>query len=122
MNTITIVGNLGADPELRFTKAGKAVASLRVADTPRHKDQSGNWVDGETLWLRINVWERVAEAVAEELRKGDSVMAVGRLTASSYTDKNGNTRETIEMTADKVARIVKPAPVGSAFDSEAAPF
>jgi single-strand DNA-binding protein len=120
MNTLTIIGNLGADPELRFTKSGKAVATLRVADTPRHKNPAGDWVDGETLWLRINLWEQAAEAAAEELRKGDGVMAVGRLTANRYTDKDGNQRESIEMTADRVAKIVKSAPTAGGFDS--APF
>jgi single-strand DNA-binding protein len=122
MNTLTIIGNLGADPELRFTKAGKAVATLRVADTPRHKNAAGDWVDGETLWMRVNLWERAAEAAAEELRKGDGVMAVGRLTSNSYTDKDGNKRESIEMTADRIAKVVKPSPVQAGFGSESAPF
>jgi single-strand DNA-binding protein len=99
---ITVCGNLTADPELRFTPAGAAVASFTVASTPRTFDkQSNEWKDGESLFLRCSVWRQAAENVAESLTKGTRVIVQGRLTQRSY-EKDGQTRTVVEMTADEV--------------------
>lgn len=123
MNTFTITGNLGADPELRFTASGKAVASLRIADTPRRKNAAGEWEDGETLWMPVSVWGNDAEAVTETLRKGDRVLAVGQLKESrSWTDKDGGQRTTVEMVADHVGKVTKAERHRAAAADDVAPF
>jgi single-strand DNA-binding protein len=110
-NTVQITGNLGGDPELRFTPNGAAVASFTVADTPRRKNEQGQWEDaGETLWLRCSVWREKAEAVAEQLKRGDTVSVTGRLKQRSWEDKDGSKRTVIECDAFEVAKVVKPAP------------
>ncbi|SER57103.1 single-stranded DNA-binding protein, partial [Lentzea flaviverrucosa] len=91
--TITVVGNLTADPELRFTQSGAAVASFTVASTPRTFDKkSGEWKDGEALFLRCNVWRQVAENVAESLTRGSRVLVSGRLRQRSFDTKEGEKR------------------------------
>lgn len=85
--TITGTGHLGADPELRFTQSGKAVANFRIACTERKRTQSGEWEDGTTTWLNVTVWERLAETVAEHLRKGSLVHVVGRLSQREHEGK-----------------------------------
>jgi len=107
MNTLIITGNLGADPELRFTATGQAVVNVRIADTPRKKDASGLWIDGETMWLSATAWGRDAEAVAETLRRGDRVLASGRLGARTW-EKDGQQRTTVEMTIDHIGKVAKP--------------
>mgnify|MGYP000848902213 FL=1 len=117
---LTIEGNLGADPELRFTKDGKAVATFRIADTARIKDrQTGDYSDGATLWVRVTLWGRPGEAFAEHARKGMRVTATGRLIATEY-EANGETRQGLELTAD-TAGIV-PKPPRAEQTSDAAPF
>ena len=95
---ITVVGNLTADPELRFTQSGVAVASFTIASTPRTFDrQSNEWKDGEALFLRSSVWRDQAENVAESLEKGSRVIAQGNLKQRSFTDREGNNRTSIEL-------------------------
>lgn len=95
---ITVVGNLTADPELRFTQSGVAVASFTIASTPRTFDrQSNEWKDGEALFLRSSVWRDQAENVAESLSKGERVIAQGNLKQRSFTDREGNNRTGIEL-------------------------
>ena len=106
MNTLTITGNLGADPELRFTQSGQAVANIRIADTPRRKNANGEWEDGETLWMGATIWGRDAEAVVENLRKGDRVVASGRLQSRTWT-KDGQQRTTVEMVIDHIGKVAK---------------
>ena len=90
---ITIIGNLTADPEMRFTPSGVAVASFTVASTPRTFDrQAQEWRDGETLFMRCSIWRDAAENVAESLTKGTLVIAQGRLTQRSYTTREGENR------------------------------
>lgn len=92
---ITVVGNLAVDPELRFTANGHAVANFTIAQTPRTRNQqSGEYVDDETLWVRASVWREAAENVAETLSRGMRVIAHGRLKARSFEDKQGNQRTT----------------------------
>jgi single-strand DNA-binding protein len=111
-NHVTITGNLGQDPELRFTPNGAAVATVSVGDTPRRKNQqTQQWEDaGETLWLRVTFWRDIAEAVAEQLHKGDRVTVTGRLKQRSWDDKDGNKRTVIECDGDTIAKVVKAAP------------
>ena len=105
---ITVVGNLTADPELRFTPNGAAVANFTVASTPRTFDrQSNEWKDGETLFLRCSVWREAAENVAESLTKGMRVIVQGRLKARSYDDRDGNRRTSWELDVDEVGPALK---------------
>lgn len=104
MNHLTISGFLGADPELRYTASGRAVVSVRIADTPRTRNrQSGAWEDGTTLWLRASAWGGLAEHIASSVSKGDRVTASGRLTQRDYTDRTGQQRQVIELSIDDFA-------------------
>lgn len=101
--TIVMAGNLTGDPKLRWTKQGTAVASFTVASTPRTRDrQTGEWQDGEPIFLDCTVWRRQAENVAESLTKGMRVIVAGKLRARSYDDRDGNRRTVIEMDVDEV--------------------
>ena len=100
---ITVIGNLVADPELRFTPSGSAVANFTIASTPRTFDrQSNDWKDGETLFLRASVWREAAENVAETLTKGMRVVAQGRLKSRSYDTKEGEKRTVMELEVDEI--------------------
>lgn len=108
--TITVVGNLTADPELRFTQSGAAVASFTVASTPRTFDKaSGEWRDGEALFLRCNVWRQVAENVAESLTRGSRVLVTGRLRQRSFETKEGEKRTVIELEVDEIGPSLRYA-------------
>lgn len=105
---ITIVGNLTADPEMRFVPNGAAVANFTVASTPRTFDrQTNEWKDGEALFLRCSVWKEVAEHVTESLTKGMRVIVQGRLKARSYDDKDGNRRTSWELDVDEIGPALK---------------
>src|SRR5215467_15270182 len=98
---ITIVGNLVADPELRFTPAGQPVATFRVASTPRFFDkESQQWKEGDSLFLSCNVWRQAAENAAESLQRGMRVVVVGRLKQRSFETKEGEKRTVIEVEVD----------------------
>lgn len=100
---ITVVGNLTADPELRFTPSGAAVANFTVASTPRTFDKNSNeWKDGEALFLRCSVWRQAAENVAESLHKGTAVIVQGRLKQRSYETKEGEKRTVYELDVEEV--------------------
>lgn len=100
---ITVIGNLTADPELRFTPAGAAVANFTIASTPREFDRQANeWKDGEALFLRCSVWRESAENVAETLAKGMRVIAQGRLRSRSYDTKEGERRTVMELEVDEI--------------------
>ena len=108
--TITVVGNLTADPELRFTQSGAAVASFTVASTPRTFDKnSGEWKDGEALFLRCNVWRQVAENVAESLTRGSRVVVTGRLRQRSFDTKEGEKRTVVELEVDEIGPSLRYA-------------
>jgi single-strand DNA-binding protein len=108
--TITVVGNLTADPELRFTQAGAAVASFTVASTPRTFDRaSGEWKDGEALFLRCSIWRQAAENVAESLTRGMRVIVQGRLRQRTFDTKEGEKRTVIEMEVDEVGPSLRYA-------------
>ena len=105
---ITVVGNAVADPELRFTPNGAAVANFTVASTPRTFDRQANqWVDGEALFLRCSVWKEAAENVASSLTKGMRVIVQGRLKARSYDDKDGNWRTSWELDVDEIGPALR---------------
>lgn len=107
---ITVIGNLTADPELRFTPSGSAVANFTIASTPRQFDrQSNEWKDGEALFLRCSVWKEAAENVAESLTKGMRVIAQGRLRSRSYDTKEGERRTVMELEVDEIGPSLKYA-------------
>ena len=118
---ITVIGNLTADPELRWTQSGAAVADFTVASTPRTYDRNaGEWRDGDTLFMRCSVWRETAENVAESLRKGMRVIVQGRLTQRSYDTQQGERRTVVELQVDEVgpslrrarAQVTRTAPSG----------
>ena len=107
---ITIAGNLVDDPELRFTPAGQPVARFRVASTPRFRDNStGEWKDGDSLFLTCNVWRQAAENVAESLQRGMRVIVSGRLRQRSYETKEGEKRTVYEIEVDDVGPSLRNA-------------
>jgi single-strand DNA-binding protein len=107
---ITIAGNLVGDPELRYTQTGQAVASFRVASTPRFRDNaSGEWKDGESLFLSCNVWRQAAENAAESLQRGMRVIVSGRLRQRSYETKEGEKRTVYEVEVDDVGPSLRNA-------------
>jgi single-strand DNA-binding protein len=108
--TITVIGNLTNDPELRFTPSGSAVANFTVASTPRTFDRQANeWKDGETLFLRASIWREAAENVAESLTKGMRVIVSGRLKSRSYETKEGEKRTVIELEVDEIGPSLRYA-------------
>lgn len=108
MTEITLVGNLTADPELRFTPSGKAVANFTVANTPRVFDkQRGEYVDGDPMFLRCSAWKQLAENVAGTLAKGSRVIVQGKLKARSFEDKDGNKRTVFEVDVTEVGPSLK---------------
>lgn len=107
---ITVVGNLTADPELRFTQSGAAVANFTVASTPRTFDrQSGEWKDGEALFLRCSIWRQAAENAAESLGRGMRVVVQGRLKQRSFETKEGEKRTVVELDVDEVGPSLRYA-------------
>ena len=107
---ITVVGNLTADPELRFTPSGAAVANFTVASTPRTFDKNTNeWKDGEALFLNCSVWRQAAENVAESLVRGSRVIVSGRLKARSYETREGEKRTVFEIDVDEIGPSLKYA-------------
>jgi single-strand DNA-binding protein len=107
---ITVVGNLVDDPELRFTSSGAAVAKFRIASTPRFLDrQTGEWKDGDALFLTCNVWRQAAENVAESLTRGTRVVVQGRLRQRSYETREGEKRTVYELEVDEVGPSLRYA-------------
>ncbi len=107
---ITVVGNLTADPELRYTQNGLAVANFTIASTPRTFDRASNdWKDGEALFLRASVWREFAEHVAGSLSKGSRVIATGRLKQRSYETKEGEKRTSYEIEVDEIGPSLRYA-------------
>jgi single-strand DNA-binding protein len=107
---ITVVGNLTADPELRFTPSGAAVANFTVASTPRIFDrQSSEWKDGDALFMRCSIWREAAENVAESLTRGSRVIAQGRLKQRSYETREGEKRTVVELEVDEIGPSLRYA-------------
>ena len=125
--TVTLIGNLTADPELRFTSTGTAVANFTVATTPRTFDrQSGEWKDAEALFMRCTLWRQPAEHLAESLRRGDRVIVVGRLRQRSFETRDGDKRTVIECDTTEVgaslqfrqAKLTAPARTGTSASGD----
>jgi single-strand DNA-binding protein len=107
---ITVIGNLTADPELRFTPSGAAVANFTVASTPRMFDrQTNEWKDGEALFLRCSIWREAAENVAESLTRGARVIVSGRLKQRSFETKEGEKRTVVELEVDEIGPSLRYA-------------
>ena len=107
---ITVIGNLTADPELRFTSSGVAVANFTVASTPRTFDRaSGEWKDGEALFLRCSIWRQAAENVAESLTRGSRVIVTGRLKQRSFETREGEKRTVVELEVDEIGPSLRYA-------------
>ena len=118
LNKMMIIGNLGADPELRYTPSGKAVTDLRVAVNNNQRGPDGEWVE-ETLWFRVSVWEQAAERLAEQLRKGNKVFAEGQLRAREYEARDGQKRTSLELAFARVVNLERrPREDGSFAGSE----
>jgi len=108
--TTTITGNLTADPELRFTPAGRPVAAFTIANTPRFPDKAtGQWQDGETWFVRCSAWGDLAENTAASLSKGAAVVATGRLRSRSWETSDGGKRSVVEMTVDDLGPSLRRA-------------
>ena len=108
---LTVVGNLTADPDLKFTSGGAAVANFTVASTPRSFDKaSGQWVDGEPLFMRCSLWREAAENAAESLKKGQRVIVTGKLISRSY-EKDGAKKTVVELAVDEIGPSVRYAVV-----------
>jgi single-strand DNA-binding protein len=108
--TITVIGNLTDDPELRFTPSGAAVAKFRVASTPRFLDrQTNEWKDGEPLFLQCNIWRQAAENVAESLQRGSRVIVTGRLRQRTYETREGEKRTVMELEVDEIGPSLRYA-------------
>ncbi len=105
---ITIVGNLTADPELRFTPSGAAVANFTIASTPRIKD-GDTWKDGQTLFLNCSLWREAAENAVESLTRGCRVIASGRLKQRSFETRDGEKRTVVELDVDEIGPSLRSA-------------
>ncbi|MGN8049572.1 single-stranded DNA-binding protein [Curtobacterium sp. 22159] len=107
---ITVVGNLTADPELRYTQNGLAVVNFTIASTPRTLNrQTNEWVDGDALFLRASAWREFAEHIAGSLTKGSRVIAQGRLRQRSYQDREGQQRTSIELEVEEIGPSLRYA-------------
>jgi single-strand DNA-binding protein len=127
----TVVGNLTADPELRFTQSGLAVANFTVASTTRTFDKTTDeWKDGDALFLRCNLWRQPAENTVESLVKGSRVIVTGRLRQRSFETKDGERRTVIELEVDEIgpslryatAKVTKTPRTGSATEAPGDPW
>lgn len=105
---VMVMGRLGADPEIKFTAQGKAVASFSLVSSKSSKD-GDNWVETETTWYRVSVWDSLAENVAESLTKGDAVLVRGRVYMDTYKDREGNDRQSLKITAQDVGPSLRRA-------------
>ena len=103
---INVKGNLGSDPDLKFSKNNNAYCNFSLAYTPR-KQVNGEWQDGETMWFKVVAFGTKAEAIADTFRKGDTVVVVGEMAQSTYTDKEGNEKTSMEITAREVGLVPK---------------
>jgi single-strand DNA-binding protein len=107
---MTIIGNLTADPELRFTPSGAAVANFTIASTPRKFDaNTKEWVDGDTLFMRCNVWRDAAENVAESLTRGTKVIATGKVKQRNFETREGEKRTVVELDVDEIGPSLRSA-------------
>jgi single-strand DNA-binding protein len=114
LNKMMIIGNLGADPELRYTPGGKAVTNLRVAVNDNRKGPDGEWIE-ETQWFRVELWDQAAERAAERFRKGNKVFAEGQLRVREYEGNDGQKRSSVEIRFARVISLERRDP-GESFN------
>lgn len=124
---LTIVGYLTADPELKSTQSGLAVVNITIASTPSKFDKNTNdWVNGETTFLRASAWRTFAEQIAASVKKGDKVVALGRLVTQKFTDKEGNERTSMQLELESLGLDLSRPPRQTAYSdvprNESAPF
>lgn len=112
--TINVTGNLGSDAEFRKTTNGTPVTSFSLANTSR-KQKMGQWVDSDTTWFRVFVWDSEAAATANTLKKGDKVVVAGRFKVSKYISKEGEEKQTLEINADSVGLVPRKVPEPSSL-------
>jgi single-strand DNA-binding protein len=105
--TITATGNLVFEPDFQVTQSGVSRCKMRIACNERRKNQDGTWSDGETSYFDIVLWRGLAEAAADQFKKGQPILVVGKCKVVKYEDKNGVERTTVEITADEIAAVVK---------------
>lgn len=114
---LTVVGYLTSDPELKNTSSGLAVVNITIASTPSKFDKNTNaWVDGQTLFMRATAWRTMAEQIAASMKKGDKVIALGKLIAESYKDKDGNDRTTTRLDLESIGIDLSRVPKTSYSD------
>jgi single-strand DNA-binding protein len=108
---LTVVGYLTSDPELKNTSSGLAVVNITIASTPSKFDKNtSTWVDGQTLFMRATAWRSMAEQIASSMHKGDKVIALGKLIAESYKDKDGNDRTTTRLDLESIGLDLSRVP------------
>lgn len=117
VNKVILVGNLGRDPEMRYTPGGQPVANFSLATGRRRQDPNGNWVD-ETEWHRIVVWDRMAELASQSLHKGSKVYVEGRIQSRKYTDNQGIERTSYDIVANDLTLLDRREPSGEAGGDE----
>jgi single-strand DNA-binding protein len=105
--TITATGNLVFEPDFQVTQSGISRCKLRIACNERRKNQDNTWSDGETSYFDIVLWRGLAEAAADQFKKGQPILVIGKVRVSKYEDKNGIERTAVEITADEIAAVVK---------------
>lgn len=105
--TVTLVGRLGGDPEIRFTQLGKSIASFSMVTSKSTKQPDGSWLESETTWYKVEAWEGLGENVVESLRKGDQVIVVGRLYMDTYTARDGAERQSLKVNAYSIGPDLK---------------
>jgi single-strand DNA-binding protein len=118
-NKIILVGNLGRDPELRYTPQGTPVCSFSLATNERRKDKTGEMQD-QTTWFKVTLWNRQAETAAQYLQKGRPVYIEGRLRVEEYTDRDGNQRHSLEVNATDMQFIGGARPEGAPMEKAVA--
>lgn len=122
MAQITVQGNIGKDPEIKFA-GDLAIAKFSVAETPRTKNKStGQWEDGETMWFNVVFFGSQAEAVVDNYAKGETVLLIGKLRQSSYTDKSGEAKSSMEIVGESIAKVARSAKSKPAIREEVAPW
>ena len=119
LNKVMLIGNLGKDPEVRFTASGQAVASFSLATSEKFKGKSGEWEE-RTEWHNITLWGKLAEIAGEYLSKGKTIYVEGRLQTRKWQDKSGNDRYTTDIVGDKM-QMLSPKGERSGGDSSSAP-
>jgi single-strand DNA-binding protein len=117
MTAITITGNLVADPEIKFSKSGKAIAKFRVADTARKQNPQGTWEDDGTTFWRCTAFGKLAENIGDSLTKGQKVIVVGRIRTEEWTTQEGDKRSQIEVMANQVGADLSKHPVRQVTDA-----